>query len=134
MSYIIHYGVKGMKKGTRRWTNSDGSLNEAGKARYVKHVYSLSGTNPSAPGIIEPKTKAAREYLGKKLASGTLLAVEGKNSRVGEVKVKTATKITKPDTKKQDSGKGNETIRKRRLRYRRKGEAITNRILNSSKK
>ena len=32
--YIAHYGVPGMKKGLRRWTNADGTLNEAGKARY----------------------------------------------------------------------------------------------------
>lgn len=38
MSYIVHYGVKGMQKGKRRWTNADGSLNEAGKARYQNHL------------------------------------------------------------------------------------------------
>lgn len=32
--YIAHYGVPGMKKGKRRWTNPDGTLNEAGKRRY----------------------------------------------------------------------------------------------------
>lgn len=35
---LYHYGVKGMKKGKRRWTNPDGSLNEAGKIRYAKKV------------------------------------------------------------------------------------------------
>lgn len=33
-AYIAHYGVKGMKQGVRRWTNPDGTLNEAGKRRY----------------------------------------------------------------------------------------------------
>lgn len=35
MSVIVHYGIKGMQKGKRRWTNPDGTLNEAGKTRYA---------------------------------------------------------------------------------------------------
>lgn len=31
---LAHYGVKGMKKGVRRWTNEDGSLTEAGYRHY----------------------------------------------------------------------------------------------------
>lgn len=31
---LSHYGVKGMRKGRRRWTNEDGTLTEAGKQRY----------------------------------------------------------------------------------------------------
>ena len=30
---LMHYGVKGMKWGKRRYQNSDGSLNAAGRAR-----------------------------------------------------------------------------------------------------
>ena len=33
-NYLCHYGLKGMKWGVRRWQNSDGSFNAAGKARY----------------------------------------------------------------------------------------------------
>lgn len=32
--YLAHYGVRGMKKGIRRWTNEDGTLTEAGKEHY----------------------------------------------------------------------------------------------------
>lgn len=32
--YLAHYGVKGMKKGDRRWQNEDGSLTPAGYAHY----------------------------------------------------------------------------------------------------
>lgn len=32
--YLAHYGVKGMKKGVRRWTNEDGTLTEEGKRHY----------------------------------------------------------------------------------------------------
>lgn len=34
--YIAHYGIRGMQKGVRRWTNEDGTLNEAGKERYKR--------------------------------------------------------------------------------------------------
>lgn len=32
--YLAHYGIKGQKHGIRRFQNEDGSLTEAGKARY----------------------------------------------------------------------------------------------------
>lgn len=32
--YIAHYGVPGMQKGVRRWTNDDGTLTEEGKIHY----------------------------------------------------------------------------------------------------
>ena len=33
-NYLCHYGLKGMKWGTRRWQFQDGRFNDAGKARY----------------------------------------------------------------------------------------------------
>ena len=33
-TYLAHFGIKGMKWGVRRYRNSDGSLTNAGKARY----------------------------------------------------------------------------------------------------
>lgn len=35
-NYLVHYGVKGQRRGVRRWTNADGSLNAAGKDRYYE--------------------------------------------------------------------------------------------------
>ena len=35
---LLHYGVKGMKWGVRRYQNSDGSLTPAGKKRYDRDV------------------------------------------------------------------------------------------------
>ncbi len=32
--HLAHYGIKGQRWGIRRWQNSDGSYNEAGKLRY----------------------------------------------------------------------------------------------------
>lgn len=38
--YLIHYGVKGMKWGVRkRYYNSDGSLNNKGRKKYIKAMY-----------------------------------------------------------------------------------------------
>ena len=31
---LMHYGIKGMKWGVRRYQNEDGTLTPAGKARY----------------------------------------------------------------------------------------------------
>lgn len=33
-TYLMHHGIKGMKWGVRRYQNEDGSLTDAGKARY----------------------------------------------------------------------------------------------------
>lgn len=38
--YLIHYGVKGMKWGVRRYQNKDGTLTNKGKKRYVKELRS----------------------------------------------------------------------------------------------
>lgn len=35
-SYLAHFGIKGMKWGVRRYTDKDGNLSAAGKARYNK--------------------------------------------------------------------------------------------------
>lgn len=37
-SYLIHYGIKGQRKGFRRFQNEDGTLTEEGKRRYGKDV------------------------------------------------------------------------------------------------
>lgn len=39
---LKHYGVLGMKWGVRRYTNSDGSLSEAGKKRYASNVADMA--------------------------------------------------------------------------------------------
>lgn len=42
--YLMHYGVKGMKWGVRRFQNKDGSLTEEGAERYRDDVYLKKGT------------------------------------------------------------------------------------------
>ena len=36
MSYLVHYGIKGMKWGVRRYQNADGTLTDSGKKRYLR--------------------------------------------------------------------------------------------------
>lgn len=37
-SDIRHFGIKGMRWGVRRWQNDDGTLTDAGKARYAERT------------------------------------------------------------------------------------------------
>ena len=36
--YLVHWGIKGMKWGVRRYQNKDGTLTPAGKKRYDRDV------------------------------------------------------------------------------------------------
>lgn len=36
---LLHYGIKGMRWGVRRYQNPDGSLTPAGKKKYSKELY-----------------------------------------------------------------------------------------------
>lgn len=41
--YLMHFGVLGMKWGIRKWQNEDGTLNEAGRARYGNRYHKVNG-------------------------------------------------------------------------------------------
>ena len=61
-SYLMHHGIKGQKWRTRRWQNSDGTFNEAGKARYFG---ANSDHRPDSVKEAKQKYKAARKEYNK---------------------------------------------------------------------
>lgn len=57
---LMHYGVKGMRWGVRRYQNADGTLTSAGKKRYspslgAKHVNELANKLYNNAAKIEPR-------------------------------------------------------------------------------
>lgn len=47
-SSLAHHGVKGQKWGVRRYQNTDGTLTEAGKKKYVKAVKKMDKLDTKA--------------------------------------------------------------------------------------
>lgn len=48
---LYHHGIKGQKWGVRRYQNSDGTLTEAGKKRYVRNGTAVAATAGAALGV-----------------------------------------------------------------------------------
>lgn len=100
-NYLCHYGLKGMKWGTRRWQFQDGRFNDAGKARYFGQnsshrpdsVRALQGDPPksnrssAASDSSSSRNRSFDKERAKKIAKnvaigtaivgGTVLAVYG---------------------------------------------------------
>lgn len=74
---LMHYGLKGMKWGVRRWQNSDGSFNEAGKKRYFGEG---SGENYRSVGrkAIVSANKTAKEKRANKAQNSSKLKTAAK--------------------------------------------------------
>ena len=69
MSYLIHYGVKGMKWGVRRYENYDGSLTPAGRKRYSKDSVFISGSSKTQD--------KSSEYYRKQLPKDIRTEIDG---------------------------------------------------------
>ena len=59
---LYHHGIKGQKWGTRRWQNSDGSYNEAGKERYFGKASNKYQTKADKYG---ERFKNSKTFIGR---------------------------------------------------------------------
>ena len=65
---LIHYGVKGMKWGNRRYQNSDGSLTKAGKKRYSNNNEHNSTQIKTTHDTRSDDTKSHAQLKNKNIA------------------------------------------------------------------
>ena len=70
---LCHYGIKGQKRGVRRYQNTDGSLTPAGKQHYGVGVLQLLGSRkdqaPAQSGSSKPNLKIGLAAGSKKITS-----------------------------------------------------------------
>ena len=87
---LMHWGIKGMKWGVRRYQNKDGSLTPAGKKRYDKEMAKLKEEEKIAKNKL--RTQAKLNKLDEKrkeieaLKSGTPIAKSTKQHSKPSVK------------------------------------------------
>lgn len=69
--FLAHHGIKGQRRGHRRWQNEDGTLTEAGKERYNamssrdKKIYNQY--SETAKGIDYTNQKLKKQYESGKI-------------------------------------------------------------------
>lgn len=63
--YLVHHGIKGMHWGIRRYQNSDGTLTEAGKNRYMRKAERLNSSYQSSKRSLERKVEKHRRYMNR---------------------------------------------------------------------
>ena len=84
---LVHWGVKGMKWGIRRYQNKDGSLTKAGMKRRAKlegELEKLGGGKKDSDGDAAPKKKTASEMTDSELKEQTNRLTLEKNYKQAE--------------------------------------------------
>lgn len=93
-SYLIHYGIKGQKKGQRRYQNEDGSLTEEGKRHYG--YYDRPDGTKDYKRLQKDAKKDAKEYARAKAYYG-----EGAGIRRKQIKNLTSERMKDKDYKRE---------------------------------
>ena len=84
--YLMHYGIKGQKWGIRRYQNPDGTLTEAGKARYDRAVTKAKRDAREAQNIVDMYggSRGAKAAVAKKTTlAGIAASALGGLSAIG---------------------------------------------------
>lgn len=114
-NYLVHYGVKGQKKGQRRYQNEDGTLTEEGKIHYG--YYDRGDGTKDYKRLYKDAEKDAKEYAKAKAYYG-----EGAGTRRKKIKNLTSERMKDKDYKKafeeflsrQDMSKAQKTANRER--------------------
>lgn len=91
-NYLVHYGVKGQKKGRRRYQNLDGSLTEEGKRHYG--YYDRADGTKDWKRLQKDAKKDAKEYARAQAYYG-----EGAGTRRKKIKNLTSERMKDKDYK-----------------------------------
>lgn len=120
--YLQHFGAKGMKWGTRRYQNEDGSLTELGRKHYgVEGERSASGVSRDLRRLEKERagSQARADYYTKKTAKKVAKA-EAKAKETG-----TEVKLSNRTQKQVEKAKAYSDLAK-------KSEALTQKIIKNA--
>lgn len=139
MAYLMHYGVKGQKWGVRRYQNEDGTLTEAGKARYggQKEYHSTRFRNlmtGRANGILlgyghgrnlgEARADAFEKRSKKRMRKVYKLEARGKTARAEKYRER-----AEKDTRRAEAQKAQNDDRKAYDRHTSTGKMLAQNLL-----
>lgn len=95
--YVLHWGVRGMRWGVRRYQNKDGSLTPAGKKRYNKELEKLKSEQKTINTKLRTKAKLDKLESMRKEIEEQKASLKGKTteSSVEKPKVEISDKAPK---------------------------------------
>lgn len=93
-NYLMHFGIKGMKWGVRRYQNKDGTLTKAGQKRYNKEMEKIKAEQK----VVNNKKRTQAKL--DKLEAARKKLEEDKESLKGH-KTSSETKTTKSESSNQ---------------------------------
>lgn len=73
-NYIVHWGIKGMKWGRRRWQNEDGSLTAEGKEHYRKVDNAFSEGKDGKPSRAQKIGSNAKDLTREAKNLGSIIS------------------------------------------------------------